>query len=157
MSDSQPCGPCQGKFGPCPPMPDCEREPDDTVNRNWTCCTLCQGDKTDNIFYVNGKCKLDEVTWEQLYMVLRKVPQAKRDLQRITTDPILLKLAAETRLETDEIEDDKQAADLINKKNTLPMYTVFRGNFDGSIIGLALMLSIGRILCALHNLLSHAY
>jgi len=113
-------------------MPDCEREPEDRINKNWNCCTLCQGDKSNNIYFQNGKCKLDEISWEELYLTLRKIPQAKADLMRITSDPILLQLARETRLESDELEDDKAAADRINKDNTLPFYTIFRGNIDGT-------------------------
>lgn len=135
MDPNQPCGPCHDKgFGPCPPMPECERTPDETINKNWNCCTLCQGDKSCNIFFVDGKCKLDELTWEQLYIILRKVPQAKADLLRITSDPQLQRLARETRLESDEIEDDKAMADRINKTNTIPFYTQFRGNIFGDIL-----------------------
>jgi len=107
---------------------------DEDVNPNKNCCTVCTGDRTNNIWYVNGKCKLDELTYEQVWMVLLRSPDAKRDLQRITSDPVLLTLANNTQLITDEIEDDRQAAKRIDGKG-LPYYQLFRGNIDGSVIG----------------------
>ena len=107
----------------------------DNVNDNYQTCTVCDGDKSDpcNVWYVNGICKLDQLTYDQVWCVLSRVPRAKEDLMKITTDPILLSLARDTRLVSDEIESDKAAADLINKgvpgAGTLPYYTVFKGNF----------------------------
>jgi hypothetical protein len=130
------CEPCkQGKFGICPPLPDREREPEDRINENWNCCTLCSGDKTNNIFYVNGQCQLDLLSWEQLYAVLRRYPNAIRDLERITSDPILLTMAREARLEVDPLDDDRIATQRINKNDKQPFYTVFGGNMDGSVGG----------------------
>lgn len=101
-------------------------------------CTLCTKDKINNIFCVPRapgyppRCILDEMTYEQVYEVLQRVPGAKRDLIKITDDPILLKLAETTRLRT----PPQDAADRLQKKmnaNSLPFYTVMRGNFDGHV------------------------
>jgi hypothetical protein len=96
---------------------------------------LCSGDKTNNIFYVNGQCQLDLLSWEQLYAVLRRYPNAIRDLERITSDPILLTMAREARLEVDPLDDDRIATQRINKNDKQPFYTVFGGNMDGSVGG----------------------
>jgi hypothetical protein len=114
----------------------------DDVNPNYQTCTVCDGDKSDpnNVWFVNGVCKLDQLTYDQVWMVLQRVPRAKADLQKITKDPTLLSLANDARLISDPLDDDKAAADLINKgrgtgAGTLPYYTVLRGNTDGSIKG----------------------
>jgi hypothetical protein len=112
----------------------------DDVNPNYQTCTVCNGDKSDpcNVWYVNGVCKLDQLTYCQVWAVLERVPRAKADLLKITTDPTLISLANDSRLVSDEIESDQAAADMINKgkgtgAGTLPFYTVLRGNTDGSI------------------------
>jgi len=101
-------------------------------------CTLCTGDKTDNIFFVPrapgypGRCILDEMTYEQVYEVLRRVPKAKADLIRITSDPTLLQLAQTTQLvQCPQIEADRVQRRL--NRNTLPFYTLFRGNIGGDV------------------------
>lgn len=84
--------------------------------------TLCDGDCSNNIWFVDGKCKLDQLSYEQVYFVLQRNPRAKADLLRATTDPNLIMLANSSKLITDEIEDNQVAYRLVNK-NTLPMYT----------------------------------
>jgi hypothetical protein len=106
---------------------------DEDVNPNKNCCTTCTGDKTDNIWYVNGKCKLDELTYEQVWTVLLRNPSAKKDLQRITSDPVLLSLANTTDLIQDDLDGDQAAANRING-DTLPYYKMIKGNIDGSVI-----------------------
>jgi hypothetical protein len=99
-------------------------------------CTLCTGDKADNIWFVPrapgypGRCILDELTYEEVYEVLRRVPRAKADLIRITNDPTLLQLAQTTQL----ARSPQDEADMVQKRlnrNTLPFYTLFRGNVGG--------------------------
>lgn len=102
----------------------------DNVNDNYQTCTVCTGDKTDNVWYVNGQCRLDQLTYDQVHYILQKNPKAKGDLLRITNDPNLIRLANETRPINQEQLDDQRAAKLING-NTLPFYTVLRGNLDG--------------------------
>ena len=95
--------------------------------------SLCDGDCSKNIWFVNGKCKLDGLTYDQVYFVLQKNPNAKSDLLRVTTDPNLLELAKRSQLIADPIEDDNIPYKMINNpKNTLPFYTLFRGNMNGS-------------------------
>lgn len=109
----------------------------DAVNLNPNDCTVCNGDTSDNIWFrpgppgYPGKCKLDLLTYDQVHAVLSRVPCAKDHLLRITSDPCLIRLANTTRLRVAEIESNKMATDRINA-NTLPYYTVLRGNVDGT-------------------------
>jgi hypothetical protein len=103
---------------------------DQDVNPNKNCCTTCSGDKSNNIWFVNGKCELDSLTYEQVWTVLMRNPDAKRDLQRITSDPVLLTLAANTRLIEPEQDDDQRFAKRVNG-GASPFYTLFRGNMGG--------------------------
>lgn len=103
------------------------------VNPNYQCCTVCNGDKQNNIWFVNGQCRLDQLSYEQVYRILEMNPRAKKDLLRITTDPTLIDLANTVKLMQPDSTDNDVAADLVNK-NTLPFYTQFKGNIDGSII-----------------------
>lgn len=95
--------------------------------------TLCDGDCSKNIWFVGGKCKLDQLTYDQVYFVLQRNPQAKNDLLRVTTDENLLLLAQRTPLISDEIENNVRPYKVINNPaQTLPFYTLFRGNLNGN-------------------------
>lgn len=113
--------------------------PEDRVNPNHNCCTVCNKDKHNNIFFVPrapgfpGRCILDEMTFEDVHRALATIPRAKQDLLRITDDPELVEMAKESRLVQSEHDDSKAATDMINKRGTLPFYTVFKGNRDGTI------------------------
>lgn len=96
------------------------------VNPNYQKCTVCTGDISNSIWYVNGQCKLDQMTYDVVWGVLQRVPGAKADLLRITSNPTLIFLANESELLTPVLEQDAYAAKRINA-NTLPYYTVFRG------------------------------
>ena len=102
---------------------------------NWDCnpdrqkTTLCTGNCENNIWFQNGKCRLDELTYDQVYFILQKNPSAKRDLYAVTVDPNLVTLANGTDLVEDVKEDELRAARIINNpKFTLPFYTLFKGN-----------------------------
>jgi hypothetical protein len=109
----------------------------DAVNLNHNHCTVCNGDTECNIWFEPGppghagKCKLDLMTYEQVHAVLSRYPCAKAHLLRITSDPCLIRLANTTKLRMAEIESNKMCTDRINA-NTLPYYTVLRGNTDGT-------------------------
>lgn len=111
--------------------------PDDPVNPDPTQCTLCTGDTSNNVFFSSrapgfpGRCVLDEMTYEQVSMVIQRVPGAKEDLMRITDDPLLLKLASESCLVESPLDENERVQKRINA-NTLPMYTVLCGNIDGT-------------------------
>ncbi len=94
-------------------------------------CSVCTGDCCNNVWIENGKCTLDNLTFDQVWFILGKNPRAKRDLLRITSDPQLIELANNTKLVVDELEDAKVPERLVNK-NTIPFYTVLRGNINGS-------------------------
>lgn len=123
---------------PCRRDPDQEYDPEAGVNPDPNNCTLCTGDTSDNMFFVPRapgyppKCVLDELTYSQVLILLQRVPRAKPDLMRITDDPILLRMARESRLVEDPIEENERMRKKLHA-NSLPMYTVLKGNIDGSI------------------------
>ncbi len=129
-----PCG-CQPAVDPCQPEL-CFIDPCQAVNPEPNCSTKCNLDTRDNIWYVSDqpgydcKCKLDQMTYGQVIDVLEHVPYSARALMRITDDPCLLLLARTIKLILPEQEDNAIAANRINK-NTLPYYTLFRGNTGG--------------------------
>lgn len=83
-----------------------------------------------------GRCILDELTFGEVYTVLVRNPDAKKDLLRITDDPDMVALANQSQLIQDPLDADVRATNLINKgPNALPVYTQFYGNTDGSITG----------------------
>ena len=96
--------------------------------------SLCTGCRKDNVWFVNGKCLLDIMSYDQVYYALSRTARAKRDLYTITDDPTLWLLANNARLSMDEKIENEIIADKINdKKKTLPLYGVLKGNPDGSI------------------------
>src|SRR5574343_1539119 len=87
------CTPCDCFCIACNARPcDCGMKVimSDAVNLNPSECTVMDGDTRNNIWYepsapgFPGKCKLDLMTYEQVYAVLVRVPCAKADLLRIT-------------------------------------------------------------------------
>ncbi len=113
----------------------------DPVNLSPNTCTVCTGDTQNNIWFqpgppgYPGKCKLDLLTYSDVFAVLQRVPCARVDLLRITSDACLIKLAETTPLCQDEKEANAIAEKKINS-NTLPFYTVFRGRIDGGFLAL---------------------
>lgn len=105
-------------------------------NPSPTTCTLCTGDSTNNIWAVPRgpgyglRCLLDEMTYQQVYDILRRIPEAKGDLLRITSDPCLVSLAQTTHLDLVEQKDLERFAQRVND-STLVFYTKFRGNLSG--------------------------
>ena len=106
------------------------------VNLDPNFCTVCDGDTSNNIWFqpgppgYPGKCKLDLMTYGQVHRVLQRVPCAKRDLLRITTDQCLIRLANTTPLIVPPQEDNRVAQQRL-LRNSLPYYTVLRGNTGG--------------------------
>jgi hypothetical protein len=130
-----PCGGCQNNPCECHEPIKCV---DDPVNPDPNCCSVCTGDRTGNMFWEvgppghPGKCKLDLLTYAQVEHILRRVPAAREHLLKITNDPILRRMAYETKLVEPDYEDNARAAARINA-NTLPFYTALKGKLDGSI------------------------
>lgn len=107
------------------------------MNLSPNTCTVCTGDTNQNIWFdpgppgFPGKCKLDLLTYEQVHRVLQRVPCARSHLLKITDDECLVRLAKTTKLVVPPCED----ALLVQRKlnaNSLPYYTVIRGNVDGT-------------------------
>lgn len=131
---TNPCDPCNQD--PCDQVTR-QHDPDDPVNPNPNCCTLCTGDTSNNMFFVPrapgypGRCVLDELTYEQVELILLRHPDAKADLLRITSDPTLVAMARNSRLVEDPIEENEAMRKRLHA-NSLPFYTVMRGNSDGT-------------------------
>jgi len=135
---SSTCGVCfkNVNFGNCPNCSFPSRCPECGGCGQCPCpapTSKCNGDKTNNIFYVNGLCYLDQLECDQIQYILEHIPFAKRDLFRITTDPELLFLANSIQLIRDDPPESLPVAKMINGKGTLPYYLLFRGNIDGSV------------------------
>lgn len=142
-SQFSPCSLCNQAPCSCQSLPECVEDPcanlcpTAPVNPDYPCSTVCTGDTSNNIWFepgppgFPGKCKLDLLTYEQVIAVLQRVPCARRDLLRITTDPCLVELANKVPLLVPEQEENKAVADRL-MRNSLPFYTLLRGNIDGS-------------------------
>lgn len=110
----------------------------DPVNPHPSCGSICNGNTENNMFWrpgaegYPGTCILDEMTYEQVWAVLRRHPWAKRDLLAITDDETLVAMANSVELVESEIEFNKKATDRLNANTTTRYYTLFRGNVDGT-------------------------
>jgi hypothetical protein len=98
-----------------------------------TACTLCDGDRRDNVWIEGGDratgeggvCLLDTLTQEEVVYVLQRDEKARADLKRVTTNAELLALATEVpRLPTVEAGDDLQKQ---MSTDAGAFYSVFRG------------------------------
>lgn len=97
-------------------------------------CTLCTGDKKNNLWFTNKTCWLDQITYDQFIRVLEHVHKAKPDLLRITTDTTLISLANDIPI----IRPEQEENDIVRRRltaNSLQFYTVFKGNTSGNIPG----------------------
>jgi hypothetical protein len=94
--------------------------------------SLCDGDCSNNMWFIQGKCRLDQLTYDQVTFILQRNPHAKNDLLRVTTDECLRRMALEIPLVQSQIQQDQRPYNVINNpKNTLPFYKLFRGNLNG--------------------------
>lgn len=107
--------------------------PSESCNPNPSACTLCNLEFAQpNVWWEAGRCTLDQIDYEIVIRVLSHVPIAKSDLLKITDDPILVSLANTVHLtEPEQIEND-QIRRRISGANSIPYYTVLRGNIDGT-------------------------
>jgi hypothetical protein len=92
--------------------------------------TLCNGNTENNLWIEDGVCVLDNLYPDQIIYILERDERARLDLKRVTTCAELLCLADTTpRLPTTEEEDQVQSR-MNNNPNSLPYYTLFRGNYQ---------------------------
>lgn len=92
--------------------------------------TLCDGDRTNNRWVENGVCLLDNLDASQIVFIIERDEDARADLKRVTTCEEILCLANTVpRLPTYREEDKLQSA-FNNTPNSLPFYTLFRGNLS---------------------------
>lgn len=94
--------------------------------------SLCDGDTTNNEWFTEGVCLLDQMTPSQVTYVLQKNPKARDDLKRVTTCQELHDLVDEVPLLDTKEEEDRLQTSLNNNANSLPFYTLFRGNLNNT-------------------------
>lgn len=106
---------------------------DECNTRNKTLCTKCH---KDNMWWrpgapgYGGQCTLDQLNIDQIYFVLQRVPNAARDLLKITDDPKLVFMAHNTKLIVPDHEDSDISMRTING-NSLPYFKLFKGRIGG--------------------------
>jgi len=94
--------------------------------------SLCDGDLTNNEWVTEGVCLLDQMTPSQVTYVLQRNPKAREDLKRATTCQELHDLVDQVPLLDTREEEDRLQSALNNNANSLPFYTLFRGNLNNS-------------------------
>lgn len=128
---SNPC--CCDPRDPCYNVCD-----DDPVNRTPYETTVANLDRSNNMFWREGppgfpgSSPLDLMTYGQVAYILRRNPRAKADLLRITDDRCLVLLANSIALSIPDDVDNQIAVDRL-QANSLPFYTVFKGNPGGML------------------------
>lgn len=97
--------------------------------------TYCDRDRKNNVWVEGmvdedgngGICLLDTMDRGQVISVLECDDVARADLKRVTSDPCLLDLAETVvRLPTEE-DVDKLQRELGRQADSIPFYSVFRG------------------------------
>lgn len=97
--------------------------------------TFCDRDRKNNVWVEGavdengngGICMLDTMTRAQVISVIEADDVARADLKRVTSDPCLLELANNVqKLPTEEPGDTLQR-ELGRQADSIPFYSVFRG------------------------------
>jgi hypothetical protein len=100
--------------------------------------SYCNLDRTNNVWVEGvvdengegGICLLDTMTESQIIYSLQRDETARADLLRVTSDPHLVELANTIpRLPTVE-EGDKLQTSMNRNAQSLPFYTLFKGNIQ---------------------------
>lgn len=117
-------------------------ESDDTTDDDGTTTfttvrgTCCDGDRVNNVWIegavneagVGGICMLDSMNEVQVIHVLQHDPKARADLKRVTSNVALLELAATVPPLTTVSLGDRQSSELNRHADSIPFYSLFRGN-----------------------------
>ena len=94
-----------------------------------SCPSLCDGNTTNNYWFTEGVCMLDQVNESQVTFILEHNEIARADLRTVTTCEALHHLADTVpRLSVVEEEDEMMKAQA--KATPLPFYQLFRGNLN---------------------------
>ena len=88
-------------------------------------CTLCDGDKTNNVWMEGTSCFLDTLTEEQIIYILERDYRARVDLRRITTNERLIELSNTVPMLSSEREGDRLQRELAGPAPAF--YAIFRG------------------------------
>lgn len=89
--------------------------------------SLCDGDTTNNEWYTQGVCLLDQMSKAQVVYTLEHNPKARDDLPKITSCQELLEMLRDVPLLPTTQEDDQDQS-RFNQGDCLPFYTVYGGN-----------------------------
>jgi hypothetical protein len=101
--------------------PDCDETCEDPRP------SLCDGDTSNNEWFVNGVCMLDQMSKAQIVYSLEHNPVARQDLPRVTTCHELLELLQNVPL-LSTVQEDDAAQQRFNQQTPIPFYSLFRGN-----------------------------
>jgi hypothetical protein len=102
-------------------MADC----DCTTTETEAPCTLCDGDRTNNVWMAGSICLLDTMTEDQVIYVIQRDHRARVDLRRITTNERLIELANTIPSLPSENEGDRLQREMAGPAPAF--YAVFRG------------------------------
>jgi len=98
---------------------------DYTTEETVTPATLCDLDRTDNVWVEGDVCMLDTLREDQVIYILQRDEKARADLCRVTSNEHLRELAATVpRLSTERPGDKLQKQ---GNQNTIPFYATFKG------------------------------
>ena len=88
-------------------------------------CTMCDGDKTNNVWMAGTVCLLDTMTEDEVIYVVQRDHRARVDLRRITTNERLLEIANTVPSLPSESEGDRLQRELAGPAPAF--YAIFRG------------------------------
>jgi hypothetical protein len=88
-------------------------------------CTLCDGDKTNNVWMAGSICLLDTMTEADVTYVIQRDHRARVDLRRITTNERLIELANTVPPLPSESEGDRLQREFAGPAPAF--YAIFRG------------------------------
>lgn len=89
--------------------------------------TKCDRDRTNNVWVEGEVCLLDTLGRANIVAILQADQRAREDLLRVTSDAELLDLARTVPLLPSESEGDRVQKELNRSADSIPFYTVFRG------------------------------
>jgi len=97
--------------------------------------TFCDRDRKNNVWVEGvqdedgngGICMLDTMTRAQVISILECDEVARADLKRVTSDPCLLEMAEKVKRLPTEEESDREQRELGRAEDSIPFYTIFRG------------------------------
>lgn len=100
-------------------------ECDCTTTETEAPCTLCDGDKTNNVWMQGNICQLDTLTEGEIIEIVQRDPRARADLRRITTNERLIEIANTVPSLPSESDGDRLQREMAGPAPAF--YAIFRG------------------------------